>query len=488
MAMLVIITNFVMPLTFNTINMNMKKLYFVAFLSMFITLSIIAQNYTDFDISKYITPDIKRNALDLSFGMNENYNDDQAFSRTFSNFQGELGAGLEHYTHTRKKQSVFGVDLDVNGKASVHRNDLFKTKVSSFSPAMYIYSTNRIYNTSNNFWLIGGSARFSNDRENSFRESFANNEQEQDLTQNYKYANIRLNAGWGKGRIEWVKDAIQAVYIFQELSHKGMLSRRVNNDEIWELSQLVSTVKNKRFFDSRLHLIDEISQVDSFFVANDLIKEGQAAYFTTLYDYWLNAESFDRFSGTRFETLFEGSLTSNKNNSQDQLTQANDWEQNNRHKTLTWKNQFTYEKPVNLWWQNSAFALFETGYSDYHLKSPTIENRYKAFVTSLYGSYSWSYYPNTRTSFSADLSQRLTFAKELDPEDDHQLFINDLFLPFSSKTTVVGRVYYYISPQLRFFGNVVLDGYLIKDNTVEPHTNYFNKRFSGGIGLTYAIY
>jgi hypothetical protein len=69
--------------------------------------------------------------------------------------------------------------------------------------------------------------------------------------------------GIGYGRIENVQDARQAIYIANALSKNGVLTRNLSNSEMFELSQIISTVKNKRFLDSRLRLIEEITTVTS---------------------------------------------------------------------------------------------------------------------------------------------------------------------------------------------------------------------------------
>ena len=90
--------------------------------------------------------------------------------------------------------------------------------------------------------------------------------------------------GLGFGRIEDVTDARQAIYMLEALHKNGVLSRQLSNEEVVALAQKISSEKNKRFFDSRLHKIDEISAVDSFFVASKALSKNDASYFTALYD------------------------------------------------------------------------------------------------------------------------------------------------------------------------------------------------------------
>ncbi|MBV5342795.1 hypothetical protein JZU68_03975, partial [bacterium] len=70
---------------------------------------------------------------------------------------------------------------------------------------------------------------------------------------------IFVEIGSGSGRIENVSDAQHALFLINDLSKKSILNRDLSNNEINELSKTMTKIKNKRFLDSRLKLIDEIN-------------------------------------------------------------------------------------------------------------------------------------------------------------------------------------------------------------------------------------
>ena len=58
---------------------------------------------------------------------------------------------------------------------------------------------------------------------------------------NSYYANIPMSVG--KGRIEQVEDARQAIYILENLDKQGVLNRKLTTEEIHAFAQTISTVK-----------------------------------------------------------------------------------------------------------------------------------------------------------------------------------------------------------------------------------------------------
>ena len=113
-------------------------------------------------------------------------------------------------------------------------------------------------------------------------------------------AGVSPAIGWG--RIEDVTDARQTIYIIDALRENGVLNRDLSVQEMFEFSQLISSVKNKRFLDSRLHLIDELTTVDNYLKNKGVIADGGAAYFANLNDMWQYGALFERKSG--YEVTF----------------------------------------------------------------------------------------------------------------------------------------------------------------------------------------
>ncbi|MDR0295054.1 MAG: hypothetical protein LBH91_02530, partial [Prevotellaceae bacterium] len=262
--------------------------------------------YINFDISKYITPDIVRNQLDINFNFNS-YNLRTDYSESnrdnkyeSSSYTGNISSYFSHYVNTRKKISSLTVDLSFGGNYYSYKdkqtNNLITIDEESSSyqlnPSLDLSWLNKWYFSKLIFLDYGINGTISYN----FKQNKIKNQSEDSKQKDFSL-NISPQVGIGYGRIENVQDARQAVYIADALSKRKVLTRNLSNDELFELSQIISTVKNKRFLDSRLHLIDEITSVDSFFVNNKLLTDNGVAYFTTLYDMWNYGALFSRKSG-----------------------------------------------------------------------------------------------------------------------------------------------------------------------------------------------
>lgn len=133
---------------------------------------------------------------------------------------------------------------------------------------------------------------------------------------------------------------------------------RLTGEEIDEFARLISTVKNKRFLDARLRLIDEVTAVDSFLVRSGAMASGGAAYFTTLYDYWMYGDLFERKSGTEISGGVRPGFSYGKYDK----PYPDAYEYRVKHPSVEADIRLDYERPLNLYWQNSAWVSLSGGY------------------------------------------------------------------------------------------------------------------------------
>jgi|AGTN01.1.fsa_nt_gi hypothetical protein len=451
-------------------------------------ISVNAQEYNTYDISNYYTPDIRRNKLDLTFSGQGHYTDNEFSSSESNSYSGDFQAQLRHLTHTRKRYSELGGAIAAEASGNINESENVTSKFSHLYPELYLYSTNRLYKPSNAFISLGGGGRWSTLKDYSFYENITQPDIEESTERSSRYV-VNVQVGAGQGRLESVEDARQAIYILDNLSRRGVLTRRLTDDEIFTLSQLISSVKNKRFFDSRLHLIEEISRVDSFFVKNDLLESSDASYFTTLYDYWQYGALFERLSGKEFHTYLSVDLTHEKYDVEfrDEAT-VNYYD--DRYRNLNWVNQFSYEKPINLYWQNAIYASFSIGYLQQRLDRVGPDAFWeKNLRYSLSGSYSWHYYPNSRTNLSAWANQQVAFTRIASPFEGERSYENG-GKSFTTRSSLNGSLNYYISPQLRLSASVsaLFDFQKGIIGVTDDDPNYSNTILSGQVTLTYSIY
>lgn len=450
--------------------------------------NLTAQDYTSFDLSDYYTPDISRNMLELNFGTNGGYNNNETSSTTSSSMSGNLNALLHHYHNTRRRVSTHRLYTTFEGNSRKYSSPAYDSKESEIYPSIDINTHNRFYNSSNTFLLAGGTGKFQLYQGKTHRDDFIENQTTDIRTQN-RSMGLGLRIGGGKGRLESVEDARQAVYIVENLSKNSVLKRKLSSEELFTLSQLISSVKNRRFFDSRLHRIDEITEVDSFFVNNHLLERTDASYFTVLYDYWEHGALFERLSGTLFESYLSADILQTGYTSEE--TALTEYTLKNKQQDFFWNNMFYYEHPKNLYWQNSALAGLNMGYrkekSDYPGDMHDRNNEY--LVISLKGNYGWSYYPNSRTSLLAWINQDFTYRahfpynEAIDSSDHTERY-------FTSKSNLNVNANYYISPQIRLSTGGSVDMMYLKGKpeSQSEKTEFLDTYVRINIALSYFIY
>ena len=447
--------------------------------------------YADFDIGKYFTPDIVRNRLDVNLDF-QSYNSrydysypDRESKSEYSSINGNISSYFSHYVNTRKRISSLSGYLWLRSNYNSSKSKLTYTDDNSNNtdnasssyqqnPSLYLNWSNKWYFSKLFFMDYGINSNISYN----FTQNKTKNQSEDSNEKQKAFSvNISPQLGIGYGRIENVQDARQAVYIANALSKKKVLTRNLSNEELFELSQIISTVKNKRFLDSRLHLIEEITSLDSFFEDKDLLADNGVAYFTTLYDMWQYGDLFSRKSG--YEISFLVRPYYNYRNSKYTPTIREIINNTNQHHIGL---SFSYEKPVKFNWQHSFAAEVFGGVNSTSEQNKETGNdykndtKYKSF--SAFANYSLGYYPNTRTNIQVTASQEIS--KNIYDDDGNSM---------NSYTMLGANLYYYFSPNLRLTGNY---GLLYRPNRFKgneghfSNSNSFSSSFS--IRLTYSIF
>ena len=484
----------------------MKKTFIFGFiLCSFIALwanDISAQEYK-YDLNKYYTPDIVRNSLDLNFNSGGSLDrsarkslDSQIVGDTiiYSNLSGELHAQFSSYISTRKSESLLQLNLDLSGSLrksdfpTIYNASYPDTFSSSSSEGIHIDYGKKMYGANKKFFSFGLSSTL-NPSTNYLKETITSSTTEK--TTNYFRTDITPFIGIGIGRIESVKDARQAIYILEDLSKRGVLTRHLSDDEIFKFSQIISQVKNKRFLDSRLHKIDEISTVDSFLVKNNLLTKSDARYFTTLYDNWENSANFERTSGQSFEVRLSPDVNWNNQKSESKISNpsSDTWnKQNDKNYGASLAFNYNYAKQINLNWEKTANVSL-SGSTTREQQRLSYETSSQEFLyernvrnITLNGNYRIGYYPSTRTNLSASISQ--SFYKNFYDEVTSTGWKNS----FNSLTTLGFSAVYYVSPQLSLSGNTsIYNNYSnYRSSSFKANQNQLSAGFS--VALKYSFF
>lgn len=426
-------------------------------------LTINAQSYRDFDLSIYKTPDIVRNELDFSLSSAGNFWDQNSSDQDSYRINGYFNSAFNRYKNTR---SFIGKhEAKVNLGGSYNKNS--GVKQTSYDLSGEYMNRSRFYYTNQVFFETGGDFNLSFDGE--------------DPGNSANSDNTRLNASIplriGKGRIEPVEDARQAIYILDNLEKRKVLGQVLTESEIIEFAQLISTVKNKRFLDSRLRMIDEITAIDSFLVKNGLLASDGAPYFTTLYDFWMYGDLFKRGAGTEIS----GGLTGGLDYSYHKYETD---DQKDTYPFLSADVSLSYEKPVNLFWQRSAFAKLFGSYGSQRTEIIDV-NKNRVYSAGANGGYSWGYYPNSRTNLNMGINEYLTWDKTESANNDQVAWSN-----IQTQTNAFVKMYYYFSPQLRLSVEGSLGFVYLRILEPDTATDRDQTRWTGNFlaTLTYSLF
>lgn len=452
----------------------MKKTYlFVILLISGISMNSFGQ-LDSFNLEQYKNPFYKRQQLDVNFNLNgsNSFNDVSHIYYPFRNSGSSLSGAVQgkYYfvMNSLTKQTNLLMTLNESPffsyQKSKYDQDTAYSKTNSKHNRISwnLQTYNRFYFTPAYFFEVDLNGSVSNVYDNYGLDYYAMNTNNQVGYYDSKTNNTALEGSMslriGKGRIEYVEDARLAVYILDDLRKHHRLSRNPTDEEILEFSKRITQVKNKRFFDARIREIEEISTVDSFLVAANLITRSDAAYFTTLNDNWVNASAPARRSGLRYSFgLTPSGLWSqdiDKANSSVPIYANSNSTHNQKEIGIAGDILVDYNKPIDLKWQldgglNIGYYIYRMKDSyDYHDGSSISSDNthHKDLSGTLF--ITLGYYPNSRTYFSGTTGLQSGYyeSERIDPAN-YNRYTKALapYLSFSG--------YYYISERLRLMAN-----------------------------------
>lgn len=473
----------------------------------------------DFDLSKYKLPDLERHSLETNFNLSGYNNYNKVSNQSIYGFEeygtnqynGDIFINYNHYLNNFKfqRETNFGLDLSSNFYNRKEDKELLY-KNNKITPLLYFQKNNRKYYNGLSFFETDLVLNYQYGNNKIFsKSSFDGSEIKDNLQTHTILAHVPLKLG--TGRIEQVQDARHAIYIFEELSKINKVTSEKSEEEITEFANLISQLKNKRFFDSRLRRMAEIESVDSFLISNNYVSVQDAKYFTTLSDFWDYGNRPLRNSGTRFSAvILPGYYYYNFNNSGDGVYfGAGKYTLS----ALLFNGgiELKHEKPINLFWQNSIDLNCYAGIIEGKLndKTNSVDNNIRIPNIQLGFYQTIGFYPNTRTDMSFKYS--VQYVQLFDKADLHNEVLGAEGK--GAKAATEFSINYYISPKFRLnvissfyyvwqdskdeaiinFNNVAGSNYLLSNFT--PNTNRYNDYFkvkeianSFRISLIYSIF
>jgi len=502
----------------------MKTLNLIALLLatmvLFSVKTSVAQN-TTFKLSDYKNPDYLYQSLNFNFGLNNTlygYSDKGNTENSYNSFSlnSQASAVYNRYLNSSKAQSNLSISFNAgfgsgtsNAKYAYNAYDEITNKSFNHNERLDISGLHRFYNQKNNFIEVNGSLVLDNQVNNSNdKASFAGTViRSEERSQNYFQNSINGSFLIGKGRIEQVQDARMALYLLDDLYKLNREKRMISDEDVNELSQLITRLKYKRFFDDRLRKIAEITAIDSLMQKKGIISAADATYFTSLNDNWEYSNNPIRGTGHRLYTGLEASFGYNYQNAflnyliPDKLISETAVKYTNTGLFLVLG--YAYEKPTSRKWQNSASIKGEIGIHQ-HFENQTVKNEpdpetetklYNETNPSLnlHGEYGFGYYPTSRTWLT--LSWRLNTGWDKKMEGGSKAEKEDLLNNFYAYTGPQLYASYYLSEKLRlsfsYNGQFNFDNYKytidIPEGSVDNETGkYWNQ--SVNAALTYSLF
>jgi hypothetical protein len=309
-----------------------------------------------FDLNKYKFPDYKRHELEL------NFNSSGYSNKSTSNYFTSTGENIkrDYSSYNNTSLLTLGYQYDYLTRKRIDM-------LSSTLKGDYAYSKTKNYDQKNVFsnpsiqWSLSGSSKYYLIEDKFFMEGYTNLNYYWDKSKrtvtgssddisNDNFMDLSVGLGIGAGRIEKVSDLWQAYYLLEKLNKQGSFSRQMTEDDVFEFARLASRLKNKRFFDARLHKIEELKGLDSLLHQQGLVKESDISYFTTLNDYWSYGNFQDRQSG--MELVFHASPNYARVYQKMDDIKA----RISNRSTIELSGMFNYVKQLNLYWEQRIVA------------------------------------------------------------------------------------------------------------------------------------
>jgi len=447
--------------------MKKSTIFIPVIIATMITSHLDAQD-SIFDLKSYKTTNYERSSLDLKFNLNEDaiFSKSESSNSLYKSKNMNVNSGFQLGSEYSK--IIYSQKRIVNYSSSVNLSDSFKSATSGradgtdsnpskqFSylgdhQVFFNYNSDNYYSAKNkNYFKLGGNA--SAGIHNEMKKSGVSGS----LQSSYSDfdARISLTFGHGHGRIENVEDAVEAMYILNELSENGLLSKKYTGSDVKALADKITLVKKERFFDERLYRQKSMKSLVSLLEESGLISDGNIDVFNTIADYHYFAGINERPSGQKFEyyltPYFSYSNTVNKTEELDgkQLS-------DNYSGYLDFFVNYSNCKPISIKWQRNIFAGTNLVYGkgkkvidNYSGSSETNNTNY--ISGGIQAGLSYGYYPSTRSNITLGLNAGYNYFVNNHEEQSTKYRNGNL----NANVNING--YYYLSQQLRLSGTFYL--------------------------------
>lgn len=444
----------------------MKKAILISLISFFIVAGSTAQidSIKNYSLRDYIAPDIKYQRLDFYTGLNLNGNR-RTSDENENKFRTHLRLNYYEYMNLSRFQGISDAYFRTSLSSSWSGKDTLKTTDTDINIDLDYFGQNRIYYSNQTFWGIHGQAGYY------YSPSFMKRNDEV-VKHQYHSFTITPYISFGKGRIQPVESARQALDILIALQQNNRLSKKVVKQTIDSLARVGNRIRYKRFYDLRFKRIYQLEELDRVIQDLGLVDSLDIVYFANLSDIWDYAGNYKRGSGLRFEGGFIPDVVLSRGLYQEEGEE----DEKSDYNSLGIYGFFSINRmrPISYAWQSDLMMDLTFGYSKTSHSSTGGSNTSSSEQEYIGGmlnmSWHFGFYPNTRTY--AGLTPFIT-ATYLDRKG------------WSTDNWGIGsglkfQSYYYVSPRFRLSFDA---GFIYADNfnwavpapfwNTVSHNNYF---------------
>jgi hypothetical protein len=453
-----------------------------------------AQDLT-FDLKNYKTTDYQRQSLDFTFStdnsslsydiQNTDTSNVVVTEQKMLNFNSSVKSNPSYnrvsVSRDKVQNEFINMNLENNYYSSKNTKEISVGKHPSIKRETLKFginagsSTEKYYSKSSNRFLeYGGSVGLG---ENYYSTRNVTDTTVHEYSSNKIPLSLQLTLGHGHGRLENIEDAVEALYILNELKEKGITTKTVSEEDIRQFADCITKIKQERFFDERLYRQKSMTGLVNKLLELGLIDKESISTFNTIADYHYFAGFYPRYSGNVLkygaEPFVNYTFGSNE---------PNDYQERAFTKGVALNVLYNSETPVSLKWQKSLTlsakysiqdekSKYKGGGNDWTNRDNEPTQTYNA-----YASYAVNYSPNTRTSMGAGAYGSFHHS-DLDKYSNLNVGLS-------------GHVKYYISERLKFNINLQLYYYDSNSNTSGEMANSNTNGITSNLnaGFTYSLF
>lgn len=438
----------------------MKNLLFTLIAITIFPFSVFAQNnpIKDYPLREYIAPEIEYRLMDLGTGMSLTGNNGFERNSAENKFNGNLSLHYYEYLNLKNVQRIENTRTYLGFYSSWNKEDSVKS-ANFHIPVQVNYSTQtRLYDRNNKFWGIHGNIRYN------LSSTTRKKTSEKHIKELNHFLKITPYFSFGKGRIQPLESARQAMDILLSLQKYGRLAKTPDRTMIDSLAHVANRIRYKRFFDFRFKVIYQLEELDKALQNMGLVDTVDMIYFANLNDIWNYAQTYKRGTGTRYEGGLIPEFYAYLQKSDDPNIPVESKDQRMNYGIYGFFS-FNRMRPVSYAWQSDLMVDLTFGYEKEHDKTERNDDVEKAttgyFRSMLNASWQFGYFPNTRTYAGITPYAGLTFKNTYDSGNT-----------FGVNTGFQFDSYYYISPRLRLSFNASFS--FVKDFDNQVPTPFWN--------------